>query len=56
MSARAWVLFLCFSSMVASAASAMVPPAPEPSLREVHVRGAWDSERQMCRVLWITQH
>ena len=57
MSTRAWVLFLCFSSMAASAASAVTPvpaPSPDPGSRVAQARVAWDAENQVCRLLWLS--
>ena len=55
MSARAWVLFLSFSSMVTGAAWAVAPlAAPADGLpRIVHARVSVDLETNSCRLLSV---
>ena len=53
MSSRAWVLFLCLSSMVTGFGWAVTPVASaNDGTRVAHARVAVDLESNTCRVLW----
>jgi hypothetical protein len=53
MSSRAWVLFLCLSSMVTGFFWAVTPgQAAAEGPRAAHARVAVDLESNTCRVLW----
>jgi hypothetical protein len=53
MSSRAWVLFLCLSSMVTGFFWAVTPgQAAAEGPRVAHARVAVDLESNTCRVLW----
>ena len=56
MSGRAWILFLCLSSMMSGVTWAVTPMAPpEDGARVAHARVAVDLESNTCRVLWQSQ-
>jgi hypothetical protein len=56
MSGRAWILFLCLSSMVSGVAWAVTPMGEsDDGARVARARVAVDLESNTCRVLWQAQ-
>jgi hypothetical protein len=56
MSGRAWILFLCLSSLVSGVAWAVTPMGEsDDGARVAHARVAVDLESNTCRVLWQAQ-
>ena len=55
MSGRAWILFLCLSSMVSGVAFAVTPvDSGEAGARgPARVRVALDIQNQSCQLLWV---
>jgi hypothetical protein len=56
MSGRAWILFLCLSSLVSGVAWAVTPIGEsDDGTRVAHARVAVDLESNTCQVLWQAQ-
>ena len=54
MSARAWILFLCLSSMMTGVAWAVTPvESGGGAVASRQVRVALDIENQSCQLLWV---